>query len=97
RHLPPFPTRRSSDLFARAVSEAGLMLVGPPAAAIEAMGNKSTAKALMAEAGVPLVPGYHGADQSPQAFVEAARQIGYPVLLKARDRKSTRLNSSHVK
>lgn len=69
--------------FARAVSEAGLMLVGPPAAAIEAMGNKSTAKALMAEAGVPLVPGYHGADQSPQAFVEAARQIGYPVLLKA--------------
>lgn len=69
--------------FARAVSDAGLILIGPPVAAIEAMGSKSAAKALMGQAGVPLVPGYHGADQSPQAFIEEARQIGYPVLLKA--------------
>ncbi|HLV16252.1 MAG TPA: acetyl-CoA carboxylase biotin carboxylase subunit, partial [Pseudomonas sp.] len=69
--------------FARAVSDAGLILIGPPAAAIEAMGSKSAAKALMAQAGVPLVPGYHGEDQSPQAFSAAAGQVGYPVLLKA--------------
>ena len=69
--------------FAHAVADAGLILIGPPAAAIEAMGSKSAAKALMEQAGVPLVPGYHGEDQSPQAFIEAARQIGYPVLLKA--------------
>ena len=69
--------------FAQAVSDAGLILIGPPAAAIEAMGSKSAAKALMAQAGVPLVPGYHGNDQSAQAFIEAAGQVGYPVLLKA--------------
>ena len=69
--------------FARAVADAGLILIGPPAAAIDAMGNKSAAKALMEQAGVPLVPGYHGDDQSLQAFIEGARQIGYPLLLKA--------------
>ena len=69
--------------FARAVSDAGLILIGPPVRAIEAMGSKSAAKTLMEQAGVPLVPGYHGADQSPQAFIKAAEQIGYPVLLKA--------------
>lgn len=69
--------------FARAVSDAGLILIGPPVRAIEAMGSKSAAKTLMEQAGVPLVPGYHGEDQSPQAFIKAAEQIGYPVLLKA--------------
>ena len=69
--------------FARAVADAGLVLIGPPAAAIDAMGSKSAAKALMEQAGVPLVPGYHGEDQSLQAFIDGARQIGYPVLLKA--------------
>ncbi len=50
--------------FADACSKAGLVFVGPPASAIRAMGDKSEAKALMAAAGVPVVPGYHGADQN---------------------------------
>ncbi|MGN8259344.1 acetyl/propionyl/methylcrotonyl-CoA carboxylase subunit alpha [Pseudomonas sp. SMSB3] len=69
--------------FARAVEQAGLIYLGPPPSAIEAMGSKSAAKALMQEAGVPLVPGYHGDAQDLDTFREAARQIGYPVLLKA--------------
>ena len=69
--------------FAEACVAAGLVFIGPPAAAIRAMGSKSAAKALMAEAGVPLVPGYHGdAQDLPTLAAEAAR-IGYPVLLKA--------------
>lgn len=69
--------------FARALDTAGLVYLGPPASAIEAMGSKSAAKALMARAGVPLVPGYHGDEQSLERFRLAAAQIGYPVLLKA--------------
>ncbi|MFF7709082.1 biotin carboxylase N-terminal domain-containing protein [Pseudomonas sp. NPDC007930] len=69
--------------FARAVQAAGLVFIGPPASAISAMGSKAAAKALMEAAGVPLVPGYHGEDQSLAALRGAARQIGYPVLLKA--------------
>ncbi|KAF1007523.1 MAG: Acetyl-/propionyl-coenzyme A carboxylase alpha chain [Pseudomonas fluorescens] len=69
--------------FARAIEEAGLIFLGPPAAAIDAMGSKSAAKALMETAGVPLVPGYHGEDQDLETFREAAERIGYPVLLKA--------------
>ncbi|MGR3991348.1 acetyl/propionyl/methylcrotonyl-CoA carboxylase subunit alpha [Pseudomonas sp. 1121_17] len=69
--------------FARAIEQAGLIFLGPPASAVDAMGSKSAAKALMEAAGVPLVPGYHGAAQDLQAFREAAERIGYPVLLKA--------------
>ncbi|WP_145003394.1 acetyl/propionyl/methylcrotonyl-CoA carboxylase subunit alpha [Pseudomonas oryzihabitans] len=69
--------------FVEAVAAAGLVFVGPPAAAIRAMGSKSAAKALMTDAGVPLVPGYHGEDQSLATFRDAAARIGYPVLLKA--------------
>jgi 3-methylcrotonyl-CoA carboxylase alpha subunit len=69
--------------FARAIEEAGLLFLGPPASAIEAMGSKSAAKTLMGNAGVPLVPGYHGEDQTLETFRQAAEQIGYPVLLKA--------------
>ncbi|MCS4282136.1 3-methylcrotonyl-CoA carboxylase alpha subunit [Pseudomonas sp. BIGb0278] len=69
--------------FARAIEQAGLIFLGPPASAIDAMGSKSAAKALMEAAGVPLVPGYHGAAQDLQTFREAAERIGYPVLLKA--------------
>ena len=69
--------------FARAVEDAGLLFLGPPSAAIEAMGSKSAAKALMENAGVPLVPGYHGAAQDYPTFRAAAAAIGYPVLLKA--------------
>ncbi|WP_297833342.1 acetyl/propionyl/methylcrotonyl-CoA carboxylase subunit alpha [Pseudomonas sp.] len=69
--------------FARAIENAGLIFLGPPASAIDAMGSKSAAKALMEDAGVPLVPGYHGAAQDLDTFRAAAERIGYPVLLKA--------------
>ena len=69
--------------FARAIEAAGLIFLGPPASAIDAMGSKSAAKALMETAGVPLVPGYHGEAQDVETFRVAAERIGYPVLLKA--------------
>jgi 3-methylcrotonyl-CoA carboxylase alpha subunit len=69
--------------FARAIEKAGLIFLGPPASAIDAMGSKSAAKALMETAGVPLVPGYHGEAQDLETFRAAAERIGYPVLLKA--------------
>lgn len=69
--------------FARKLEAAGLIFLGPPASAIDAMGSKSAAKALMEKAGVPLVPGYHGDSQDIQTFRDASERIGYPVLLKA--------------
>ena len=69
--------------FAQACADAGLVFIGPPASAIEAMGLKAASKQLMEQSGVPLVPGYHGADQNPQVLQAAADGIGYPVLIKA--------------
>jgi len=69
--------------FAQACTNAGLIFVGPGAEAIRVMGSKSAAKALMQQSGVPIVPGYHDADQSVAALTTAAERIGYPVLLKA--------------
>ena len=69
--------------FARACEAAGLVFIGPPASAIEAMGLKAASKLLMERAGVPLVPGYHGTDQSPDLLQREADRIGYPVLIKA--------------
>ena len=69
--------------FAEAVEKAGLVFVGPPARAIRAMGDKSVAKAIMEKAGVPVVPGYHGARQDLATLGKAAQKIGYPVLVKA--------------
>ena len=69
--------------FAEACAEAGIAFVGPPPGAIRAMGLKDRAKALMESAGVPVVPGYHGADQSDAVLSKAAEGIGYPVLIKA--------------
>jgi 3-methylcrotonyl-CoA carboxylase alpha subunit len=69
--------------FAEACAEAGLVFVGPPPAAIRAMGSKAAAKALMDKAGVPLVPGYHGADQSDETLRAEAARIGFPILVKA--------------
>ncbi len=69
--------------FARACAEQGVVFIGPPTAAIEAMGSKSAAKRIMEAAGVPLVPGYHGDDQDPAILRAAAEEMGYPVLLKA--------------
>ena len=69
--------------FARACAEAKILFVGPDVPAIEAMGSKAAAKEIMAKAGVPLVPGYHGADQDVDTLKKAAENIGFPVLLKA--------------
>ncbi|MDB5493488.1 MAG: bccA [Phenylobacterium sp.] len=69
--------------FAEAVTAAGLTWVGPPPAAIRAMGLKDAAKALMAKAGVPVTPGYLGEDQDEAALAREAGRIGFPVLIKA--------------
>ena len=69
--------------FAEACAENNIVFVGPPASAIKAMGLKDAAKALVAQAGVPIVPGYHGARQEPEFLRQKAYEIGYPVLIKA--------------
>jgi 3-methylcrotonyl-CoA carboxylase alpha subunit len=69
--------------FAEACSDAGLIFVGPPAAAIRAMGSKSASKVAMAAAGVPVAPGYHGDDQSPQRLMQEAGRVGFPLIIKA--------------
>lgn len=70
--------------FVRSVEKAGLVFIGPSTAAIEAMGLKDAAKQLMFDAGVPVVPGYHGISQDPDTLAAEAESIGYPVLIKAR-------------
>jgi 3-methylcrotonyl-CoA carboxylase alpha subunit len=69
--------------FAQACGKSGVMFIGPPPAAIRAMGSKSAAKNIMGKAGVPLVPGYHGDAQDPALLQQEADKIGYPVLIKA--------------
>src|SRR6476469_3990758 len=69
--------------FAQAVIDAGLIWVGPKPASIRAMGLKDTAKKLMAEAGVPVTPGYLGENQDPKHLKKESEAIGYPVLIKA--------------
>jgi 3-methylcrotonyl-CoA carboxylase alpha subunit len=69
--------------FADACEAAGIVFIGPPAAAIRAMGGKSEAKALMRTSNIPLVPGYHGEDQDPARLAQEAEAIGYPLLIKA--------------
>jgi 3-methylcrotonyl-CoA carboxylase alpha subunit len=80
---PGYGFLSENSAFAHACVEAGLAFVGPPAEVIEAMGAKDRAKALMAGAGVPLVPGYDGASQEAGALLEAAQALGFPVLIKA--------------
>ncbi|MFK5977591.1 MAG: acetyl/propionyl/methylcrotonyl-CoA carboxylase subunit alpha [Rhizobiaceae bacterium] len=70
--------------FVEAVEKAGLVFIGPSASAIRAMGLKDAAKKLMSEAGVPVVPGYHGSNQDAKFLANEAEKIGYPVLIKAR-------------
>ncbi len=69
--------------FARALADAGLVLIGPKPETIDAMGSKARAKAIMSDAGVPLVPGYHGDDQDDETLVAAAESVGFPLMLKA--------------
>jgi len=69
--------------FAEACAQAGIIFIGPPPAAIRAMGSKAAAKELMRKAGVPLTPGYGGTNQDPKFLAEQAGAIGYPVMIKA--------------
>ncbi len=80
---PGYGFLSENEGFARAVADAGLVFIGPPAPAIAAMGSKSAAKTLMEKANVPLVPGYHGDNQDPAYLKGQADAIGYPVLIKA--------------
>jgi len=69
--------------FARECADAGVTFIGPPASAIEDMGDKARSKEIMTKAGVPCVHGYHGSDQSLETLAREAGRIGYPVLIKA--------------
>ncbi len=80
---PGYGFLSENEEFAEACARAGIVFIGPPPAAIRAMGLKAESKRLMAKAGVPLTPGYHGADQDPALLQKEAGKIGYPVLIKA--------------
>jgi 3-methylcrotonyl-CoA carboxylase alpha subunit len=81
---PGYGFLSENPAFVEAVEAAGLVFIGPPASAIRAMGLKDAAKALMEQAGVPVVPGYHGDEQDAEFLAGRAAAIGYPVLIKAR-------------
>jgi len=80
---PGYGFLSENEDFAQACAAAGLVFIGPPASAINAMGLKAESKRLMELAQVPLVPGYHGANQDPALLQAEADRIGYPVLIKA--------------
>ncbi|WP_366945683.1 acetyl/propionyl/methylcrotonyl-CoA carboxylase subunit alpha [Hydrogenophaga sp.] len=80
---PGYGFLSENEAFADACAKEGLVFIGPPSSAILAMGLKAESKRLMEKAGVPLVPGYHGADQDPAMLKHEADRIGYPVLIKA--------------
>ncbi len=80
---PGYGFLSENEAFAEACAAAGIAFIGPPVTAIRAMGSKSAAKSLMEQAGVPLVPGYHGEKQDAAFLEQEATRIGYPVLIKA--------------
>lgn len=80
---PGYGFLSENPLLAEACQENGIIFIGPPPAAIRAMGSKSAAKRIMEKSGVPLIPGYHGDDQDDQLLRHEATRIGYPVILKA--------------
>ncbi|KQT12800.1 MULTISPECIES: acetyl-CoA carboxylase biotin carboxylase subunit [unclassified Bradyrhizobium] len=80
---PGYGFLAENEEFARACKEAGLVFIGPSPQAIEAMGNKAGAKEILKKAGVPIVPGYQGADQSDEVMLAEAKKIGFPVMIKA--------------
>ncbi|SLM34800.1 3-methylcrotonyl-carboxylase subunit alpha [Lasallia pustulata] len=80
---PGYGFLSENSAFARKCVEAGLVFIGPPWQAIEAMGNKSRSKDIMTKTGVPCIPGYHGTNQDPDFLKSEAEKIGFPVLLKA--------------
>ncbi len=69
--------------FARACETAGFIFIGPPADAIETMGDKRTARVLVENVGLPFIPGYSGNDQADQKLLQEAQTIGFPILVKA--------------
>lgn len=80
---PGYGFLSENPLLAEACQQAGILFIGPPAAAIRAMGSKSAAKRIMEKSGVPLIPGYHGDNQQDEVLRSEAGRIGYPVILKA--------------
>jgi 3-methylcrotonyl-CoA carboxylase alpha subunit len=80
---PGYGFLSENEAFCRACDYAGIAFIGPPVAAIHAMGSKSEAKKLMEKTGVPLTPGYHGDNQEPVHLQQQADAIGYPILIKA--------------
>jgi 3-methylcrotonyl-CoA carboxylase alpha subunit len=80
---PGYGFLAENEQFAQACADANIIFIGPPVAAITAMGSKSAAKNIMQQAGVPLVPGYHGEDQADATLAAESAKVGYPQLLKA--------------
>jgi geranyl-CoA carboxylase alpha subunit len=80
---PGYGFLAENEDFAQACRDAGLVFIGPSPESIKAMGNKAGAKEIMQKAGVPVVPGYQGADQSDAVMLAEARAIGFPVMIKA--------------
>lgn len=79
---PGYGFLSESPIFARRVVDEGLVFIGPPASAIQSMGSKRESKEIMLAAGVPCVPGYHGAAQDLPTLTKAATKVGYPLLIK---------------
>ncbi|KAI5796355.1 3-methylcrotonyl-CoA carboxylase subunit alpha [Peziza echinospora] len=80
---PGYGFLSENSTFAKRCGEEGLVFIGPPPEAMEAMGNKSESKNIMIAAGVPCIPGYHGTNQDPQHLLAEAEKMGFPVLIKA--------------
>src|SRR5690606_19532440 len=80
---PGYGFLAENPAFARAVRDAGLLFVGPSAEAMERLGGKDSAKAVAREAGVPVIPGYEGADQGDARLGREAAVLGFPLLVKA--------------
>ncbi len=80
---PGYGFLSENEHFATACEKSGIAFIGPTPKAIEQMGSKSAAKALMEKAGVPVVPGYHGDNQDPAFLAEQSKKVGYPQLIKA--------------
>jgi 3-methylcrotonyl-CoA carboxylase alpha subunit len=80
---PGYGFLSENEAFAESCAKAGVVFIGPPPAAIAAMGSKAAAKSIMSGADVPIVPGYHGDDQEPSLLAREAARIGFPVLIKA--------------
>src|SRR6185436_19006197 len=80
---PGYGFLSENEDFARAVEKAGLVFIGPTPEAIERMGLKDRAKAIMEKAGVPVVPGYHGENLDDKFLAEQAKKVGFPLLVKA--------------